>query len=67
MVSQKTMKASTSTITRTTTMTETRQYVKKVQEEFAKFENTMEELRALRSVADELKSFRRMIELKKYD
>jgi ABC-type uncharacterized transport system fused permease/ATPase subunit len=61
------MKASTSTITRTTTMTETRQYVKKVQEEFAKFENTMEELRALRSVADELKSFRRMIELKKYD
>jgi len=48
-------------------MTETRQYVKKVQEEFAKFENTMEELRALRSVADELKSFRRMIELKKYD
>jgi len=50
-----------------TTMTETQHYVKKVQEEFAKFETTMEELRVLRSVADELRSFRRMIELKRYD
>lgn len=48
-------------------MTETQQYVKRVQEEFAKFEKTMEELRTLRSVADELKSFRRMIKLKRYD
>jgi hypothetical protein len=48
-------------------MTETQQYVRKVQEELTKFETTMEELRALRSVADELKSFRRMIKLKRYD
>jgi len=48
-------------------MTETNQYVKKVQEELLKFEDTMEELRTLRSVADELRSFRRMIKLKRYD
>jgi len=48
-------------------MTETNQYVKRVQEELTKFEDTMEELRALRSVADELRSFRKMIKLKRYD
>lgn len=48
-------------------MAETNQYVKRVQEELTKFEDTMEELRALRSVADELGSFKRMIRLKRYD
>jgi ABC-type uncharacterized transport system fused permease/ATPase subunit len=48
-------------------MTETNQYVKRVQEELTKFEDTMEELQALRSVADELRSFRKMIKLKRYD
>jgi ABC-type uncharacterized transport system fused permease/ATPase subunit len=48
-------------------MTETKQYVKKVQEELTRFQDTMEELRELRSVADELKSFRKMIKVKRYD
>ncbi len=48
-------------------MAETNQYVKRIQEELTKFEDTMEELRALRSVADELRSFRKMIRLKRYD
>jgi hypothetical protein len=41
--------------------------VQKIREEFAKFEKTMEELRLLRSVAEDLKSFRKMLRLKKYD
>jgi len=49
------------------TMTETKQYVKKVQEELTRFQDAMEELRELRSVADELKSFRKMIKVKRYD
>jgi hypothetical protein len=41
--------------------------VQKIYEEFAKFERTMEELHLLRSVADDLKNYRKMIKLKRYD
>jgi hypothetical protein len=43
------------------------QSLQKIYEEFAKFERTMEELRLLKSVAEDLKSYRRMIKLKRYD
>jgi len=39
----------------------------KIREEFAKFESTMEELQFLQLVAQDLKSFRQMIKLRKYD
>jgi hypothetical protein len=39
----------------------------KIQEEFAKFERTMEELNLLRLVAQDLRSFKEMIKVKKYD
>ena len=39
----------------------------KIREEFAKFESTMEELQFLRLVAQDLKSFRQMIKLRRYD
>ncbi|MEM1590214.1 MAG: hypothetical protein QXZ68_02550 [Candidatus Bathyarchaeia archaeon] len=35
--------------------------------EFAKFEGAMEELRFLRLVAQDLKSFRKMLRFKRYD
>jgi hypothetical protein len=38
-----------------------------VQEEMRKFEKTMEELTLLRSVSQDLKNYRKMIRLKKYD
>ena len=41
--------------------------MQKIYEEFAKFEKTMEELRLLRSVAEDLKNYRKMIRLKRYD
>jgi len=41
--------------------------VQKIWKEFAKFESTMEELRFLKLVAQDLKNFREMIKLKKYD
>jgi hypothetical protein len=41
--------------------------VRKIREEFAKFESTMEELHFLRLVAQDLRSFRGMIKVKKYD
>jgi hypothetical protein len=40
---------------------------RKVHEEIAKFEKTMEELRLLKSVSQDLKHFRKMIRLKRYD
>jgi hypothetical protein len=43
------------------------QSLQKIYEEFAKFERTMEELHLLKSVAEDLKSYRRMIKLKRYD
>jgi hypothetical protein len=48
-------------------MGEKESYVKKVREEFAKFERTMEELRLLKRVAQDLRNFKEMIKLKKYD
>ncbi len=48
-------------------MGENERYLQKIREEFAKFERTMEELHFLRQVAQDLKSFREMIKLKKYD
>jgi len=36
-------------------------------EEITKFEKTMEELRLLKCVSKDLKNYRRMIKLKKYD
>ncbi|MDH5754530.1 MAG: hypothetical protein OEY95_04940 [Candidatus Bathyarchaeota archaeon] len=43
------------------------QFLQKIREEFAKFEKTMEELYFLKLVAQDLKNFREMIKLKKYD
>ena len=48
-------------------MDENERFVKKIREEFAKFEKTMEELRFLKQVAQDLKNFREMMQLKKYD
>ena len=39
----------------------------KIHEEFAKFDTTMQEIHFLKLVADDLKSYRRMIKLKRYD
>ncbi len=43
------------------------QFISKIRQEFAKFETTMEELDALKRVAQDLKNFREMIVLKKFD
>jgi len=48
-------------------MTETDQYIQKISEEFANFQKTMEELRLLKNVAQDLKSYRRMLKVKRYD
>ena len=40
---------------------------RKVHEEMTKFEKTMEELHLLKSVSKDLKNYRKMIKLKKYD
>jgi hypothetical protein len=48
-------------------MDEDERFVKKIRDEFAKFERTMEELRLLKQVAQDLKNFREMVRLKKYD
>lgn len=49
------------------TVTENNMPVKKLREEFARFEKTMEELYLLKRVAADLKSYRKMIRLKRYD
>jgi len=41
--------------------------VKKIHEEFTSFHNTMEELYMLKQVAADLRNYRKMIKLKKYD
>jgi len=41
--------------------------LQKLRREFLKFEKTMEELHLLKLIAEDLKSFREMIKLKKYD
>jgi hypothetical protein len=40
---------------------------REVHEELTKFEKTMEELRLLNCVSKDLKNYRKMIKLKKYD
>ncbi|MEM3797004.1 MAG: hypothetical protein QXY74_01025 [Candidatus Bathyarchaeia archaeon] len=41
--------------------------LEKFHEEFLKFKKSMEELRFLKLIAEDLKSFRRMLRFKKYD
>jgi uncharacterized protein YwgA len=41
--------------------------LEKLQHEFKRFQEQMEELRYLKRVAEDLKSLRKMITLKKYD
>jgi hypothetical protein len=48
-------------------MDEDERSVKRIKEEFVKFERTLEELRFLKDVAEDLRSFRKMIRLKRYD
>jgi len=48
-------------------MSENERFLQKIQDEFAKLERTMEELHFLKSVVQDLKNFREMIKLKKYD
>jgi len=48
-------------------MSQTNTVLEKIHEEFAKFETTMEELCLLKRVAADLKSYRKMIKLKRYD
>jgi len=49
------------------TMNENDRFIKKIRKEFAKFERTMEELHFLKQVSQDLKSFKEMMKLKKYD
>jgi hypothetical protein len=41
--------------------------LQKIHDEFTKFETTMEELYLLKRVAADLRSYRKMIKLKRYD
>jgi len=46
---------------------ESRKNLERLYEEFAKFRASMDELRFLRLVAQDLKSFRRMLRFKRFD
>jgi len=48
-------------------MTDNSVVIEKLNEEFADFQKNIEELYLLRRVAADLKSFRKMIRLKRYD
>jgi len=48
-------------------MKEDKATIDKLHKEFANFRNTMDELYLLKRVAADLKGYRRMIELKRYD
>jgi hypothetical protein len=48
-------------------MTKEKMLHREVHEELTKFEKTMEELRFLKCVSKDLKNYRKMIKLKKYD
>jgi hypothetical protein len=48
-------------------MSEKERYLQKINEEFMKFARMMEELHFLRYVAKDLKNFREMIKIRKYD
>ena len=69
MFSQKTMKAPNQALKlmETERVEESRKTIERLYAEFAKFEKTMEELRFLRLVAQDLKSFRKMLSFRKYD
>ncbi|MEM3770311.1 MAG: hypothetical protein QXG76_03910 [Candidatus Bathyarchaeia archaeon] len=48
-------------------MDEGRKAVERLYEEFVKFERAMEELHFLKMVAQDLKSFRKMLKFRRYD
>ncbi|MFB3888205.1 MAG: hypothetical protein ACE14S_01855 [Candidatus Bathyarchaeia archaeon] len=48
-------------------MTEQDTLHRKVCDEMARFQRTMQEIRMLKTVSQDLKSYRRMMKLKKYD
>jgi hypothetical protein len=48
-------------------MDEKTSVVQKIHEEFTNFRKTMEELQMLKRVASDLRNYRKMIKLKKYD
>lgn len=48
-------------------MAEKRTVLQKISEEFLKFQMTMEEIHFLKLVAEDLRSFKKMIRLKRYD
>jgi len=48
-------------------MTQEKTLHRQVKEEMTKFEKTIEELHLLKSVSKDLKNYRKMIKLKKYD
>jgi len=48
-------------------MSKTEQSLQKINEEFANFEKTMEELRLLENLAQDLRSYKKMLKLKRYD
>jgi division protein CdvB (Snf7/Vps24/ESCRT-III family) len=56
-----------STAKRLKSMSEEKMLHRKVHEEMAKFEKTMEELHLLKRVSQDLKNYRKMIRLKRYD
>jgi hypothetical protein len=41
--------------------------IQRLHEEFTKFETSMQELRLMKQLATDLRNYRRMINLKKYD
>jgi hypothetical protein len=49
------------------TMTKTDESLQKINQEFMNFQKTMEELRLLRDLAQDLRCYRKMLKLKKYD
>jgi hypothetical protein len=56
-----------STAKRLKSMSKEKMLHRKVHEEMAKFEKTMEELHLLKCVSQDLKNYRKMIRLKRYD
>lgn len=48
-------------------MSKNNEALKKLQHEFRRFQKEMEELRYLKRVAEDLRSLRKMITLKRYD
>jgi hypothetical protein len=68
VVSQKTMKTlRTQKDLETEAVEQNSAVVQKIHEEFINFRRTMEELRLLKRVAADLRSYKKMIKLKRYD